>query len=254
MRRIVLFAVPALALGCGPEASPPPLPGVLEAFPEVHAAWLSALLEETGVEGAIYLTRVGDMSSQRVGRPMTETITREFMDSHRYWDAEIDMTDEQVFAQLVSALVLVEPGATHLQLREALRICNYAPSFRRFYVAEWNRDPVLYQESIGEPWKSRTRVYYGLDLEVNSGKASSGAWHYRWGTGPMYSGPMRVFEEEALPWTEVETIQEVIDALHARFRSDKVVSFKPANEMPVDLVLRRAQDLVDAGFLYVEVQ
>lgn len=118
----------------------------------------------------------------------------------------------------------------------------------------WNQDQSLAQRTRN--WASHTRNYpeHGIFLEVEIGLASSGDWHYRWGSpwGKHDGADYReVITEKPYPWTEVETLPELIRQLKANFQLDKTIHLRPDDTQPVEQVLHILDTLHQSGFLYV---
>lgn len=235
-----------------------PLPGFTEVYPGIDPAWLAAKLEETGAQGVFVLEKDGAFRTQHVGDAMRPRIPADFFEGRKAYEAyrELEVETTEFLAHLPHALILVEPGCTCRELFKVLGICNAMKGTEDATLSLWNMDHPIPQRT--RSWASHTRNYpeYGIFLEVEIGLASSGDWHYRWGSpwGKHVGADYReVITEKPYPWTEVETLPELIRQLKDRFKLDKTIHLRPDDTQPVEHVLLIMDTLLQSGFLYVEL-
>lgn len=236
----------------------PDLPGFTESFPQIDSAWLAEKFHQSQADGVFVLMANGTLHTQKLGSLPTPNLAPKPKDQPYFmWYREMDYRNPSRIAQLPTILFLIEPGCKADVFADAFEICHAVEITQDTYVVEWNQEGMIEQRTRN--YASHTQNYpeYGLMLKVQTAESSSGAWHFRWGN-PMGVIDGSLFldqgiEEKPYPWTEVETLPNLIAQLKANFQFDKTIHLRMNRNQLVSEILQLVEAFHQAGFQYVQI-
>lgn len=232
------------------------LSGFSEEYPAIDLPWLERLLLEEEANGVFVVDNAGQLRTQVLGGQLTPPIKTSLLNEENVsWAKEQDFSSQEVVAQMVLPLVLLEEGTTYKELSEALTLSSHLRGTASVGLAMWNSNLLVTQVTSPRVSHSANYPEYGLILQVEMSGTSSGDLHFRWGnpSGQVSGSTRGPIHEEPYEWTEVETLENLIMQLRGKFKLDKTIHLKPSDEQSVGPILAIVDQLHRAGFLYVEL-